>query len=58
MCFVAKFHKSAPAVSSVTDCIGSDFETSRIAQTGNVKVACRGARARSDNNYALKVKVD
>ena len=39
MCFVAKFHKSAPAVSSVIDCIGSDFKTSRIAQTGNEKVA-------------------
>ena len=35
MCFVAK--KSAPTVSSVNDCTGSDFETSRIARTGNEK---------------------
>ena len=55
MCFIAK--KSAPAVSSVNNCTGSDFETSRIAQTGNEKSRSIAVRARSDYNYALKVKV-
>ena len=55
MCFVAK--KSATAVSSVNDCTGSDFETSRIARTGNEKSNSIAVRARSDYNYALKVKV-
>ena len=52
MCFVAK--KSAPAVN---DCTGSDFETSRIARTGNEKSSSIAVRARSDYNCALKVKV-
>ena len=56
MCFVAK--KSAPAVSSVNDCTGSDFETSRIERTGNEKSSSITVRARSHYNYyALKVKV-
>ena len=56
MCFVAK--KSAPAVqSSVNDCTGSDFETSRIARTGNEKSNSIAVRTCSDYNYALKVKV-
>ena len=55
MCFVAK--KSAPAISSVNDCTGSDFQTSRIARTGNEKGSSIVVRARSDNNYALKVTV-
>ena len=55
MCFVAK--KSAPAVSSVNDCTGSDFETSRIARTGNEKSNSIAVRARSDYNYALILKV-
>ena len=55
MCFVVK--KSAPAVSSVNDCTGSDFETSCIARTGNEKSSSIAVRARSDYNYALKVKV-
>ena len=55
MCFVTK--KSAPAVSSVNDCTGSDFETIHIARTGNEKSSSIAVRARSDYNYALKVKV-
>ena len=55
MCFVAK--KSAPAVPSVHDCTDSDFETSCIARTGNEKSSSIAVRARSDYNYALKVKV-
>ena len=52
MCFVAK--KSAPAVN---DCTGSGFETSRIAPTGNEKSSSIAVLARSDYNYAIKVKV-
>ena len=44
MCvLLLNFTKSAPAVSSVNNCTGSDFETSRIARTGNEKsssIAC------------------
>ena len=43
MCFVAK--RSAPAVPSVNDCTGSDFETSRIARTGNEKSSSIAVRA-------------
>ena len=43
MCFVAK--KSALAVSSVNDCTSSDFETSRIARTGNEKSSSIAVRA-------------
>ena len=55
MCFVAK--NSAPAVSSVNDCTGSDFETSRIGRTGNEKSSSIAVRAHSDYSYALQVKV-
>ena len=38
-------------------CTSCFFETSRIAQTGNEKSSSIAVRGRSDNNYALKVKV-
>ena len=58
MCvLLLNFTKSAPAVSSVNNRTGSDFETSRIARTGNEKSSSIAVRARSDNNYALKDKV-
>ena len=46
MRFVAA--KSAPTISSVNDCTGSDFETSRIAQTGNEKSSSIVVRACSE----------
>ena len=57
MCaLLLNFTKSAPAVSSVNDYTGSDFETTRIAQTGNEKSNSIAVRARSDSNYASRSK--
>ena len=53
MCFVAKKNLHQLFLLST----GSDFETSRIARTGNEKSSSIAVRARSDYNYALKVKV-
>ena len=51
MCaLLLNFTKSTPAVSSVNDCTGSDFKTSRIARTGNEKSNSIAVRACSDSN--------
>ena len=53
MCFVAK---SAPTVSSVSDCTGRDFETSLIAQAGNEKKSSIGVCACSETTMHTRSK--
>ena len=57
MCFVAKFHKICTSRFFCQRLPGSDFETSRIAQTGSEKGSSIAVRAYLDNNYAFKIKV-
>ena len=50
------YTNSMTAISSVNDCTGKHFESSRIALTGNEKSISIAARARSDSQLCTQGK--
>jgi len=50
------YTNSMTAISSVNDCTGKHFESSRIALTGNEKSISITARARSDSQLCTQGK--